>query len=110
MPPVLMAVNRVIGGVEVEDQVLGRLEMGSDELIDQDLGAAHQARSVDAVFQTAEGGGRSELRLLLGSLAHSDLEGGVGAEGLMVVEVLIAGGEGEDPLSEHGLLVVDDGG
>jgi transposase-like protein len=34
----LLAVNEVVGGIEVEDQVLGRVEMRGEELIDQDLG------------------------------------------------------------------------
>ena len=42
MTPVLMAVNRVIRGVEVENQGLGNVAWGGDELIDQDGGDAHQ--------------------------------------------------------------------
>ncbi|SIO13396.1 hypothetical protein SAMN05444166_2632 [Singulisphaera sp. GP187] len=48
-------------------------------------------------------------KALFGSLGHRAV-GRVGAEGLLVVEVLIADGEDDDPLSEHGLLVVDDSG
>jgi hypothetical protein len=33
-------VHAVVGGVEVEGQVLGRLGVGGDELIDQGLGDA----------------------------------------------------------------------
>ena len=36
------------------------------------------------------------------------MEGGVGAQGLMVVEILVAQGDGHDPLGDHGLLVMDD--
>ena len=35
----LVTVDGVISGVEVEDQVLGRLGVSGEELIDQDLGA-----------------------------------------------------------------------
>ena len=38
----LVTVDGVIRGVEVEDQVLGRLGVSGDELIDQDLGARDQ--------------------------------------------------------------------
>ena len=41
-------------------------------------------------------------------LAGGQLEGGIVAEGLVVVEVLVAQGDGDDPLGEHGALVVDD--
>jgi hypothetical protein len=50
-----MAVHRVVGGVEVEDQMLRRLGMGGDELIDQGGGDADQGRAVDAVLQATEG-------------------------------------------------------
>ena len=53
-------------------------------------------------------GGEAEGHLGLGRLSGGDLERGVGAEGLMVVEILVAQGDGDDPLGEQGALVVDD--
>ena len=103
----LVAVDGVIRGVEVEDQVLGRLGVSGEELIDQDLGARDQRRAVDAVFEAAEGRGRGEGPLGIGAPSGGHLQHGVGAEGLMVVEVLVAQSEGEDPLGEQRLLVVD---
>ena len=58
--PLLLAVDGVVGGVEVEDQVLGRLGVSGDELIDQDLGDRDQGLAVDAVLEAAEGRGRGE--------------------------------------------------
>jgi hypothetical protein len=51
----LVAVDRVVGGAEVEHQVLGRLGMGGEELIDEHGGDADQRRAVDAVLQAGEG-------------------------------------------------------
>jgi hypothetical protein len=59
----LLAVDEVVGGVEVEDQVLGGIEMRGDELIDQGLGDLDQGLAVDAVLEPAEGGGRGEARV-----------------------------------------------
>ena len=64
----LLAVDRVVGGVEVEDQVLGRLGVGGDELVDQDRGDADQGRAIDAVLQAAEGRRRGQGQLRLGGL------------------------------------------
>ena len=69
---------------------------------------ADQGLAVDAVLQPAEGRRRGEGHILLGRLAGGELEDGVVAEGLVVVEVLVAQGDGDDPLGEHGPLVVDD--
>jgi len=46
----------------------------------------------------------------VGVRRHSggDLECGIGAEGLVVVEILVAQGDGDDPLRQEGALVVDD--
>ena len=77
----LLAVHGVVGGVEVEDQVLGRLGMGGDELIDQDLGDADQGLAVDAVLQPAEGRRRGQRGGLVGDGPGGDLQCRVGAEG-----------------------------
>ncbi len=63
---------------------------------------------VDAVLQAAERRGRGEWRPSSGTSPGGQLQGGVVAEGLMVVEVFVAQGDGEDPLGEHRPLVVDD--
>ena len=99
--PLLVAVDGVVGGVEVEDQVLGRLGVSGDELIDQDLGARDQRLAVDAVLQAAEGRGRGEGQLGIGASSGGHLQHRVGAEGLMVVEILVAQGDGDDPLGEQ---------
>src|SRR5512142_850475 len=57
----LLAVHRVVGGIEVEDQVLGRGAVGGDELVDQDLGDADQGRAIDAVLEAAEVGGEASV-------------------------------------------------
>src|SRR5665213_867278 len=106
--PLLLAVDEVVGGVEIEDQVLGRIEMGGEELIDQDLGDLDQGLAVDPVFQAAKGGRRGEGRRRIGVRSGGELQGGIEAESLMVVEILVAQRDGEDPLSEHGLLVMHD--
>ena len=41
-------------------------------------------------------------------LVGSESEGGIVAEGLVVVEILITQGDGDDPLCEHGLWIIDD--
>jgi hypothetical protein len=61
-----------------------------------------------ANFRHYQRGGRSEFPIVVGRLTDGELESGVSAEGLMVVEIFIARGEGDDPLGEHGLLVVED--
>ncbi len=98
--PLLLAVDRVVGGVEVEDQGLGGLGMGGDEPIDQDLGDADQGRAVDAVLQAAERRRRGEGPALVGDLPGGRSQRGVATKGLMVVEVLVAQCEGGDPLGE----------
>src|SRR6266508_6685952 len=104
----LLAVDGVVGGVEVEDQVLGWPGMGGEELIDQDLGGLDQGLAVDAVLEATERRCRGEGLFGLGRSSGGHLERGVGAEGLMVVEILVAKGDGGDPLSEQGALAVDD--
>jgi hypothetical protein len=106
----LPAMGRIVGGVEVEHEVRRRLGMRGEELIDQDLGDPDQGLAIDAVLEPAEGRRRGEQDTLLGDHSGGELESRVGAEGLMIVEVLIAEGDGGDPLGEQGFLVMDDDG
>jgi len=53
-PPLLATVHRVVGGIEVQDQMLRRLGMRGDELIEQDCGDSDQGRALDTVFQATE--------------------------------------------------------
>ena len=47
----------------------------------------------------------------MGRFARGQLQHGIGAEGLVVVEVFITEGDGGDPLGDHGhSLVVEDEG
>jgi len=105
-----MAVNGVVGGVKVEDQMVRSFEMGSDELLDQRNGHAYQGGSVDPVFEPAERRRRSELRGVVRNFADSELEGRISPQSLMVVEILVSGGDSDDALGEHGFLIVDDQG
>src|SRR6185312_12949534 len=104
----LLAVHEVVGGVEVKHQVFGRLGMGSEELIDQYLSDLDQSLMVDAVLEATEGRCGGEGGFGLGRPSGDHLEHGVGAEGPMVVEVLVSQGDGGDALREQDALVVDD--
>src|SRR6478609_3138292 len=88
--PLLLAVSGVVGRVEVEDQVLRRLGVGGDKLVDEDSRDADQRLAIDAVFQSAKGRRRGECRLGFGRLPGGKLEGGIGAEGLVVIQVFVA--------------------
>ena len=56
----LLAVDAVVVGVKVEDQVLWRQRVRGDELIDQNLGDLDQGFAIDAIFEAAKGRRRSE--------------------------------------------------
>ena len=106
----LLAVDEIVGGVEVEDQMFRGHRVRGEELIDQDLGDLDQGFAVEAVLQATESGRRGEWRLHLGRLSGGNLEHGVNAKCLMIVEIFLSQGDGGDPLCDHGALVVNDEG
>ena len=57
----LVAVDRVVGGVDVEDEFGGRRVERREERIDEDGGDAEEVGAGDAVLEAAEGGGRGEF-------------------------------------------------
>ncbi len=50
----LLAMDAVVGGVEVEDQMVRRPRVRGEELIDENLGDLDQGFAIEAVFQTAK--------------------------------------------------------
>ena len=59
--PLLVTVDGVIRGVEVEDQVLGRLGVSGDKLINHDLGARDQRRAVTRFSRRQRVGGEARV-------------------------------------------------
>ena len=104
----LIAVDAVVGGVEVENQMSRRRRVGGDELIDQDFGDLDERLSIEPILQSAQGRRRGEGRALLGRFADGDLQAGIDAKLLMIVEVFISEGDGDDALGDHNALIVDD--
>ncbi len=50
----LVAMHGIVGGIEVEDQFLGRGLVGIDERLDQDGGDVEQRGSLHAILQAAQ--------------------------------------------------------
>ena len=51
----LASVNEVVGGVEIEDDLVGSLGVAFDEEVDKQVGHAHRAVSISPLFHAAEG-------------------------------------------------------
>ncbi len=72
----LLAVGRVVSGIEVEHQVLGWLGMGGDELVDEDGGDANQRLAVDAVLEAANGWRRGKVASSSGGFPEASWRAG----------------------------------
>ena len=95
--PFLIAVNQIVGGVEVEHQFFRRALERSNELFDQNPLRGHRRGAISAVLEPAQGraGGR---RLIL---AHRRLQRQVVAQPVVVVEVFVTLAQTEHPLSQQ---------
>ena len=96
----LMSVGRVFGVVDVEQDRDRRSPVRVEEHIDQDFGKAVEIGPGDGVFQARErrlaGQG-----LAVGKSFAGHLKGGVGAQSVGIVGVLVAAGDLEDSLRKH---------
>ena len=105
----LPAVDRVVGGVEVEDHLGRRGRVGGEELVDEHRRPGPAGPPARPVLQAAQGRGRGQggvggdLGVVGGGLPQR-----VVAQVLVVVQVLVPGGDGEDPLGQQGALRVGD--
>jgi hypothetical protein len=103
----LVAVNAIVGGVEVEDEFLGWAFERSDELIDKYAAHPRQRLAGHAVLETAERGRGCQWRLLVRHALGQRLHHGIATEGVVIVEVFIAQCNAMDALRQQGLYVVD---
>ena len=104
----LVTVDGIVGGVEVQDQFLGGRVVGGDEGLHDNLGHRDERGALGAVLQAAQGGGAGQGQIVFDAAFGDQLHKGIVAEGLLVVEVFVAQGQGVDALPEEGALLVDD--
>ncbi len=114
----LIAMRRIVEGIEIEREVRGgRLER-LEEQVDQDIPEPPQVRNREGVLEAGQGrltGQVGKLRETIGD----HLEDRIRAEGIVVVLVLVVGEDAVDPLPHHaqeglfhkvGIAVVLEGG
>ena len=72
-PPVLLAVDRIVSGVEVQHDLLGRLLVRLDEMFDQHFRHSDQRFAIYSVLQSAQRRRRSQWLPGVGRLARGHL-------------------------------------
>ena len=103
----LLAVDGIVGGVEVEDQFLGRRRLRRDKALDQSGGHLHQVGAADAVLQAAQGGRGGQLGSVVGSgVIDGGLPEGIVTEPLVVVEIFVTASDAKNPLGQQATLRV----
>ena len=96
----LLAVGRVIDRVEVERQMARRRVEGGDELVEEDVARPLEGLDGDGVLEAGQGGLAGQVVLLRGAVSDQ-FEDGVGAEGVVVVLVRVAGEDAVDTGPDH---------
>jgi hypothetical protein len=107
-PAFLVTMYRVVGRIEVEDQMLRRLGMRGNEMINEGSRDLDQGLSLYAILQAAKGWRRCKQQIVVRNATRGQLESRIAAQSLVVIEVLVAKSQGDDPLGDHALLVMDD--
>src|SRR5580692_7550547 len=96
----LLAVSRVIDGVDIEGEMLGRGREGGNELIDENITQAEQGTHRDGVLETRMGRLTGQVGAVGGSTGHQ-LENRIGAKCVVIVLVLIVGEDAIDARACH---------
>ena len=100
--------HRIVGGVEVQDQLLGRGAMRANEGLDEDLGNPTKALAIHTVLQAAQGRRRRQRPVFLNRPLTQHVKQNILPQALMIVEVFITEGNPEDPLGQQGPLRMGD--
>jgi hypothetical protein len=93
----LLAVQRVVGGVEVQHQLLGRSLEAGDELLDQQLAQVHRRGPIGPARQAAQRGRTGHLAIH----AHGRLHRHALPQRLVVVQVLPPQSQTVHALAQH---------
>jgi len=104
----LMAVDRIVRSVKVQDKAFGRRLERGDESLHEDFGHLKQGTTRDTVLQATEGGSGGEGVLAVGGALSKGLPEGIVSEGGVVVEILVAKSDAKDALGKQGALGVCD--
>ena len=94
----LEPVHRIVGGVKVQDNLFGRFGKGAHELLDQQLVHGKSRPPILPVFKTTQSR-RAGQRF---GLSRGRLPQGIVAQGIKVVQILIARHQPVNTLPEHG--------
>ena len=106
----LVAVDDVAGIVEVERHRLGFPRVGIHPGVHQGVGEPDHVAQARGVLQPRQGRLRAQVDPGIGQASAGELEGGVGAQGIEIVGVLVAAADGEDAGADHVGEAVRDAG
>src|SRR4029453_5601014 len=99
----LLAMDRIIGVIEVQHNGGGRLGIAGDEVVDQRVGESVKILAVDTMFKTGKGRGTCQvLRGIQGGPLHAELQQGVVSETLGIIAIGIPRGDLVDTLGQEG--------
>ena len=104
----LVAVDRVVGGVEVQHQFLWRLGVRRDEHLDQRLGDLGQGLARHPVLEPAQRRRRRQRLVGVDPPLGHQLHQRVVSKMLMIVAIFVPHRDGKDPLPEHRRLLMGD--
>ena|GEM_PF-2713319 len=97
MAAILIAVNQVIGGVEVEHQLFRRHLERSDELVNEDALHGYRGLAISTVLEPAQR--RTKGRCTI--LADRSLQRQIVAQPIVIVQVFVALAQTEHPLPQQ---------
>nr|WP_245802449.1 hypothetical protein [Desulfacinum hydrothermale] len=97
----LAAEGGVIGGIDVEDDMAASAGVGGYVGFEEYPGKADQLPSRNTVFQAGDCGLGGEIGVGIGGVAGGDLDSRVGTQGVVVVRILVAEGDGINALAKQ---------
>ncbi len=101
----LVAVTRIVRGVELERDSAGRGIERTDEVVEKEIVKPPQRRDVDGVLESGKSGLAGQV-IVVGRSAADPLEDRVASERIVIVAIFVAGQDAEDPLANHFVHVV----
>ena len=106
--PLLLAVNGIVGCIDIDGNLFRRLFVGFDEEFDEGFRAGGNFFVGDSIFESGKRGGTAEGLFFVGGLFDGDEQCEIMSELGMVINIFVAQSDGIDSLSEKITLLVGD--
>jgi len=108
--PLLIAMNKIIGRIDIDDDLFRRRVVGLDEEFDKDFVEITHLLFGDAIFESRERWSRAERLVFIGRIFDGGEQGGICSQAIVIIDIFVSESDTENALGDEIALLMGDVG